>query len=76
MRELDCDQVLEMVWGYLDGEIDEEEYRGIYVHIKHCDECGPRYEFQRKLMALVERKCKEGPIPTDLKQRLFQLLKD
>lgn len=76
MSELDCEQVLEMVWGYLDGEIDEERYVGIHMHIEKCGECGPRYEFQRKLMALVERKCKEGPIPSNLKQRLFRLLRD
>jgi len=76
MSELDCEQVLEMVWGYLDGEIDEEQYVGIHMHIEKCGECGPRYEFQRKLMALVERKCKEGPIPSNLKQRLFRLLRD
>jgi mycothiol system anti-sigma-R factor len=76
MSEMDCDQVLEMVWGYLDGEVDEEEYRDIHKHIKGCGECGPRYEFQRKLMVLVERKCREGPIPVELKQRLFRLLKE
>lgn len=76
MSELDCEQVLVMVWEYLDGEINEEQYRGIHTHIEKCADCGPRYEFQRKLMALVERKCQEGPIPADLKQRLFQLLKE
>lgn len=76
MSEMDCEHVLEMVWGYLDGEVSEEEYLGIQVHISKCADCGPRYQFQRKLMALVEQKCREGPIPSALKQRLFKLLEE
>lgn len=76
MSELDCEQVLAMVWGYLDGEIDEVRYREIQMHISMCAECGPRYEFQRRVLALVERKCKEGSFPQGLRQRLFRLLEE
>lgn len=76
MRELDCEEVLGLVWGYLDGEVGEEQYRGIQVHISRCAECGPRYEFQRRLFTLIEQKCKEGSIPDTLKRRLFRLLEE
>lgn len=76
MTELDCDQVLEMVWQYLDGEIGETQYVEIRTHVAGCSECGRRYDFQRRLMVLVEEKCREGPVPVTLKQRLFQLLEE
>lgn len=74
MTEIDCEQVLEQVWSYLDGELGENAYIEIQAHLTECSGCGPKYEFQRKLFALVEQKCKEGPIPVEVKQRLFRLL--
>lgn len=76
MTDLDCEQVLQQVWSYLDGELDEGMYRQIQVHIAQCAGCGPRFEFQRRLLALIEEKCKEGPVPWELKQRLFRLLEE
>lgn len=74
MTELDCEQVLQLVWQFLDGEMDETRYLEIQAHIADCAECGPRYQFQRRLLALVEMKCREGPVPVELKHRLFRLL--
>ncbi len=74
MREIDCEQVLEQIWSFLDGEMDERAYLEIRAHVAECTGCGPKYEFQRKLLALIEAKCREGPIPADFKQRLFSLL--
>jgi len=74
MTEIDCEEVLQQVWSYLDGEVDEGAYLEIKAHVSECEGCGSKYEFQRRLMALVEEKCKEGPIPAELKQRLFRLL--
>ncbi|HEU4797958.1 MAG TPA: mycothiol system anti-sigma-R factor [bacterium] len=74
MTEIDCEQVLEQVWSYLDGELEETAYIEIQAHVAECAGCGPKYDFQRKLITLVEQKCSEGPIPVELKQRLFRLL--
>lgn len=74
MTEIDCEQVLAQVWGYLDGEMDDGAYREIQAHVAECKGCGPRYDFQRRLLALIEEKCKEAPMPPGLKQRLFRLL--
>ncbi len=74
MTEVDCEQVLQQIWRYLDGEIDESRYLEIQVHVAECEGCGPKYEFQRRLVALIEAKCKEGPMPLGLKDRLFRLL--
>jgi len=74
MTELDCEQVLQQVWNYLDGEIDETAYVEIHAHVEECAGCGSRYDFQRRLLALIEEKCREGPMPEELRQRLFRLL--
>jgi len=76
MTEIDCEQVLQIVWQFLDGEVDEVRYVEIQAHIAACADCGPRYEFQRRLMVLIEQKCRAGPIPMGLKRRLFRLLEE
>lgn len=76
MSEIDCQEVLEMVWSFLDGEIEDTRYLEIRTHVESCSQCGPRYEFQRQVLILIERKCKEGPVPESLKQRLFRLLEE
>jgi mycothiol system anti-sigma-R factor len=77
MTELDCEQVLEQVWTYLDGEMTEVEYLEIRAHVSECEGCGDKYEFQRRLLALIEAKCREGVhVPGKLKQRLFRLLEE
>ncbi len=74
MNTLDCEQVLRQVWTFLDGELDDAQSREIQAHIAECADCGPRFEFQRRLLALIEQKAKERPISEHLKQRLFKLL--
>ncbi len=74
MKHIDCDHVLCEVWRFLDGELDEAHVQEIQVHIMECEDCGSRVEFQRRVLAIVEMKCKEGPVPEPLKLRLFKLL--
>jgi mycothiol system anti-sigma-R factor len=76
MRELDCEQVLELVWEYLDGEMEETRVVEIRTHVDGCFECGRRYDFQRRLMILIEQKCREGPVPAAVRERLFRLLEE
>lgn len=77
MRPLDCDEVLHVVWSYLDGEIEETRYFEIRAHVEECAGCGPRYEFQRKLMTLIQIRARQGhPLPESVKERLFRLLEE
>ncbi len=76
MSEIYCEEVLRLVWQFLDGEVDEVHYHEIAIHVAECTACGPRFEFQRRLLVLIETKCREGPVPVALKQRLFRLLED
>lgn len=76
MRRIDCDEVLREVWSYLDGEIEETRYLEIETHVEECAGCGPRYEFQRRLLSLIQIRCKQGPLPESVRQRLFRLLEE
>jgi mycothiol system anti-sigma-R factor len=56
-HEQDCSEVLALVYGFLDGEIDDASRDGI---AKHLDECGPclrQYGLEQAVKALVHRSC-------------------
>ncbi|OLC31929.1 MAG: mycothiol system anti-sigma-R factor [Armatimonadetes bacterium 13_1_40CM_64_14] len=74
MSEIDCEQVLQLVWQFLDGEVEEVRYREIEAHLAECANCEGRVSFERRLRTLIETKCQEGPVPVELKRRLFKFL--
>lgn len=77
MRRVDCEEVLHEVWSYIDGEIEETRYLEIQAHVEECVGCGPRYEFQRRLLTLIQIRCRQGyHLPESLRQRLFRLLEE
>ncbi len=40
-REMSCDEIMEVLQGYLDGEVDEETARKVASHLDNCDVCAP-----------------------------------
>jgi mycothiol system anti-sigma-R factor len=51
----DCQDVLQQLWEYLDGELPAAEAEEIREHLAECAHCNPQYEFQlRFLDALVK----------------------
>jgi mycothiol system anti-sigma-R factor len=77
MRHLDCEDVLREVWSYLDGEVEETRFLEIQAHVEECAGCGPRYEFQRRLIMIIQTRARQGyPAPEILRQRLFRLLEE
>lgn len=39
MRELDCDELVELVTEFLDGALDDETERRVVGHLAGCDGC-------------------------------------
>jgi mycothiol system anti-sigma-R factor len=51
----DCQDVLQQLWEYLDGELPAGDAEEIREHLADCAHCNPQYEFQlRFLEALVK----------------------
>ncbi len=40
-KGMSCDQVMEVLQSYLDGETDTETARNVASHLDVCDDCGP-----------------------------------
>jgi anti-sigma factor RsiW len=55
MTGLDCDEFVELVTGYLDGQLDRETERRFTEHLTECDGCD-RYldQFRQTISTLGE----------------------
>jgi mycothiol system anti-sigma-R factor len=74
-HEIDCSDVLNEVWSYLDHECDAERERWLRQHLDECEPCLERYGLEEHLKRLLHRKCGGDHAPDDLKQRLRDKLR-
>ena len=65
-----CDEVLEQVWFYLDGEIDAADCATIRHHLDECSPCLRKFGIEQEVKALVARSCGSDHAPDDLKDRV------
>ncbi len=74
MSHIDCDKVLEQLWSYLDGEVDEAAAGELEEHIEHCLDCRDHAGFERRLREVLRQKCLGERAPTELRTALMRLL--
>ena len=65
-----CSEVIESVWVYLDGEIDEAQCAKIREHLDECSPCLRQFGIEKEVKALVARSCGSDHAPDDLKARV------
>lgn len=69
-HEMECSEVLQKVFVFLDSECDEISRARI---VQHMDECGPCLQMlgiEREVKALIHRKCGGDPAPSGLRDRI------
>jgi len=55
----ECQDALDELYGFLDGELTEERRFAIQRHLDECQPCAEPYDFEAELRAVVRRKCQE-----------------
>jgi mycothiol system anti-sigma-R factor len=73
-RDLQCEYVLQRIYDYLDGEVDESTRADIDHHIEHCRECFGRAEFERLLKKRIADTA-STVAPDGVRRRVKSLLK-
>jgi mycothiol system anti-sigma-R factor len=56
-HETDCREVLDLVYGFLDGEVDDDDRARIAQHLDECGPCLRQYGLEQAVKALVHRSC-------------------
>lgn len=71
MVKLECQESLEWISEYIDGELCDSEYEEIKVHLLSCQNCkNVAREFQM-LHERVQQSLENSPVPIDLEQRIL-----
>ena len=69
----ECDEVLERLERYLDGECPKNLETILRAHLQQCPQCLSRADFERNLRALIASKCKDAA-PSGLLDRIMRQL--
>lgn len=73
---IDCEEALARLATYLDDELGEERSEEVRHHLETCRSCFSRAEFERRLKERVRRDLKVETVPTELEERVRDLLRD
>lgn len=70
---INCEEVIEQLFEFLDRELDEDLSHRIEHHLKHCRDCFTRAEFEKRLRERVDQAA-EAKAPEALRRRLKQIV--
>jgi mycothiol system anti-sigma-R factor len=72
--DVDCNETIERLYIYLDGELTEERRIVIKAHLDDCPPCLHAFDFEVELRQVIADRCKDR-VPDSLRQRINDALK-
>jgi mycothiol system anti-sigma-R factor len=70
-----CDETIERLYFYLDGELTEQRRIEITRHLDMCGPCVGAYGFETELRKVIANRCKDH-VPETLIERIAKALRD
>lgn len=70
----DCDDALQELYEFLDGELTPDRRARIEQHLESCPPCFEGFDFEAELRVVVARKCQEQ-VPDVLRQRIADAIR-
>ena len=64
-----CNDAVERLYHYLDGELDDSRRAQIQRHLDECLPCLEAFDFEAELRQVIARKCRET-VPEQLRIRI------
>jgi mycothiol system anti-sigma-R factor len=71
--ELDCNETIERLYTYLDGELTDERRTEISVHLDDCAPCLGAFDFESDLRKVIANRCKDH-VPESLRERVHNAI--
>jgi mycothiol system anti-sigma-R factor len=75
-HETPCSEVLDRVYGYLDGEINELDCAKIRQHLTECGPCLREYGLEESVKRLVAKHCGCDPVPAGLRGKVMVRIRE
>ncbi|MDA8369636.1 MAG: mycothiol system anti-sigma-R factor [Nocardiopsaceae bacterium] len=69
-----CSEVLEKLYAYIDGELEDVSCGEIRRHLDECGPCLAEYGLEEVVKKLVAKHCGCDPVPQDLRSKVLQRL--
>jgi mycothiol system anti-sigma-R factor len=69
-HETPCTEVLDAVYSYLDGEIDDHQRALIVQHLDECGPCLQQFHLEQVVKSLVHRSCACESAPEQLRVQI------
>jgi mycothiol system anti-sigma-R factor len=70
---VDCNETIERLYHFLDGELTDDRRREIQHHLDECSPCLDAFDFEADLRRVIANRCKDH-VPDSLRQRVLQVL--
>ena len=70
-----CDQTIERLYFYLDGELTEQRRIEIARHLDLCGPCVGAYGFEQELRKMLANRCQDH-VPDALRERVARALRE
>jgi anti-sigma factor (TIGR02949 family) len=74
LHDLDCDEALERVYEFLDGELTPSVEQAIRRHLAACAKCEPKFEHERVFLEFIAQRARLEGAPPELRRRILQQL--
>jgi mycothiol system anti-sigma-R factor len=75
-HETPCTEVLDRVYGYLDGELDDLDCAKIRQHLDECGPCLREYGLEEAVKRVVQKHCSCDPAPAELRAKILVRIRE
>jgi mycothiol system anti-sigma-R factor len=75
-HETPCTEVLDRVYGYIDGELDGGDCAKIQQHLDECGPCLREYGLEEAIKRLVAKRCGCDPAPAELRTKILVRIRE
>ncbi len=72
---VNCDETIERLYSYLDGELTDDRRREIAQHLDLCGPCVHAFGFEAELRKVIANRCRDH-VPDALIDRVASALKE
>jgi len=71
--DFDCNETIERLYTYLDGELTDERRIEIKQHLDECSPCLGAFDFEAELRHVIANRCKDH-VPEALRKRVHDAI--
>lgn len=72
--EISCEEAVQRVYEFLDGELTDEKTREVRCHVEKCKRCYPMYNWERMFLEFVQGRASREESNPALREQVEELL--